>query len=384
MAGGPGNGGAINNGGSGGRLSLTLSVVAGNTAAGNGPDIAGALNTDGGGNVIGKTDGITGFTPTSSDRTGTVASPLSPVLGALASNGGTEQTFALLPGSPAIDLLACPGTLITDARGVSRPQGTLCDAGAYEARAFTTGTFTGGSQQANLNTAFASGVGLTVTGTSGDPVAGGLITFTITPNNGASATFTGTTTGCTVTGGVVAVCTIGSGGVVSSPTFTANGTLGGFTIAATAGGVPTVTFTETNVTVLVLSPTVIQNAGPGVPYSQQITATGGSGSGYTYSLASGSTLPSGLTLNSSTGVLSGMTPSTAGSYTFTVQVTDSVNTVASQTYTLAVAVPNATPAPAPTRTVTGGGTVTPIPATHAPAPTVVPATGTPLPQPVRH
>jgi len=109
VAGGPGNGGAINNGGSGGRLSLTLSVVAGNTAAGNGPDIAGALNTDGGGNVIGKTDGITGFTPTSSDRTGTVASPLSPVLGALASNGGTVQTFALLPGSPAIDLLACPG-----------------------------------------------------------------------------------------------------------------------------------------------------------------------------------------------------------------------------------------------------------------------------------
>jgi CSLREA domain-containing protein len=57
-----------------------------------------------------------------------------PMLGPLANNGGSTglQTMALLTGSPAIDAgdnAACP---ITDARGVSRPQGPLCDIGAVE------------------------------------------------------------------------------------------------------------------------------------------------------------------------------------------------------------------------------------------------------------
>lgn len=55
---------------------------------------------------------------------------LDPMLGPLANNGGPTQTMALLPGSPAIDTAAnCPAT---DQRGVSRPQGSACDIGAYE------------------------------------------------------------------------------------------------------------------------------------------------------------------------------------------------------------------------------------------------------------
>jgi predicted outer membrane repeat protein len=56
-----------------------------------------------------------------------------PKLGALADNGGSTQTMALLPGSAAIDAgddSACP---TTDQRGVVRPQGAHCDMGAYEA-----------------------------------------------------------------------------------------------------------------------------------------------------------------------------------------------------------------------------------------------------------
>jgi hypothetical protein len=55
-----------------------------------------------------------------------------PKLGPLANNGGPTDTQALLSGSPAIDfapLAGCPGT---DQRGVSRPQGSLCDSGAFE------------------------------------------------------------------------------------------------------------------------------------------------------------------------------------------------------------------------------------------------------------
>ena len=64
----------------------------------------------------------------------------------------------------------------------------------------------------------------------------------------------------------------------------------------------------------------LPNATTGIAYSQTIPATGGSGSGYTFTVSSGS-LPPGLSLSSG-GVLSG-TATTAGSYNFTVQVTDS-------------------------------------------------------------
>ncbi len=67
-------------------------------------------------------------------------------LGPLADNGGPTQTHALQPGSVAIDaapdctdVFGTPGrpvapkdVVTTDQRGVSRPQGSACDVGAYE------------------------------------------------------------------------------------------------------------------------------------------------------------------------------------------------------------------------------------------------------------
>ncbi|MDQ6747088.1 MAG: hypothetical protein M3010_03145, partial [Candidatus Dormibacteraeota bacterium] len=57
-----------------------------------------------------------------------------PRLAALANNGGFEPTRALNAGSPAIDAVStgCPPPS-TDQRGVTRPQGTRCDVGAFEA-----------------------------------------------------------------------------------------------------------------------------------------------------------------------------------------------------------------------------------------------------------
>jgi beta-glucanase (GH16 family) len=54
-------------------------------------------------------------------------------LGPLANNGGPTLTHALLPGSPAIDLADAATSPPTDQRGVSRPQGSGPDTGAYEA-----------------------------------------------------------------------------------------------------------------------------------------------------------------------------------------------------------------------------------------------------------
>jgi hypothetical protein len=68
-----------------------------------------------------------------------------PLLEPLADNGGPSQTHALLAGSPAIDAgddSSCPAT---DQRGVTRPQGTRCDIGAYEAAAAPAGNTPPGS-----------------------------------------------------------------------------------------------------------------------------------------------------------------------------------------------------------------------------------------------
>jgi Putative Ig domain len=59
---------------------------------------------------------------------------------------------------------------------------------------------------------------------------------------------------------------------------------------------------------------------PAVPYTETITASGGTGP-YSYSVTTGA-LPAGMSLNSSTGVISG-TPTTQNTYTFAITATDS-------------------------------------------------------------
>lgn len=53
-------------------------------------------------------------------------------LGKLGSHGGSIPTIPLLAGSPAINAGVCEGAPSKDARGISRPQGAGCDAGAFE------------------------------------------------------------------------------------------------------------------------------------------------------------------------------------------------------------------------------------------------------------
>jgi len=69
-------------------------------------------------------------------------------------------------------------------------------------------------------------------------------------------------------------------------------------------------------------------------YSQTLVATGGSGSGFNWSVTSGS-LPVGLSLAAATGVISG-TPTTAATYNFTVTATD--NTSATLTVSKALSI----------------------------------------------
>jgi hypothetical protein len=126
-----------------GQVNVHNSILAGNTDTNGDPDCSGSL-TSGGYNLIQTVSpGCALSGVLTGNRTG-----VSPNLGPLAFNGGPTQTHALLPGSPAIDAgnpVGCtdsgdpsadppipPALLTTDQRSAPRPQGTVCDIGAYE------------------------------------------------------------------------------------------------------------------------------------------------------------------------------------------------------------------------------------------------------------
>ena len=121
----PGNGGGIS-----GPAQLLNTLVAYNTAAGSGPDVSSNF-TSLGCNLIGNTNGSSGF-----GATGDLLN-VNPLLAPLANNGGPTPTCALLPGSLAIDagtnaVLSAPYYLTTDQRGYPRPSDLHVDIGAFE------------------------------------------------------------------------------------------------------------------------------------------------------------------------------------------------------------------------------------------------------------
>ncbi|MBI5962475.1 MAG: S-layer homology domain-containing protein [Chloroflexi bacterium] len=115
------NGGGIDN--DSGAITATNSIIA-HQASGN--DCVGAM-IDGGNNLESATS--CGFTAAGSLQNVTITQL---ALGALADNGGLTQTHALSVGSVAIDAGNNATCLLTDQRGVIRPQGAVCDIGAYE------------------------------------------------------------------------------------------------------------------------------------------------------------------------------------------------------------------------------------------------------------
>jgi hypothetical protein len=84
---------------------------------------------------------------------------------------------------------------------------------------------------------------------------------------------------------------------------------------------------------LAITTTSIPHGNRFVSYSAQINVTGGEAP-YTWTVSSG-TLAPGLTLNSNTGVISG-TPTTAGTYIFTVTVRDQGGRSTSRSYKFAI------------------------------------------------
>lgn len=113
-----------------------------------------------------------------------------------------------------------------------------------------------------------------------------------------------------------------------------------------------VTLSVTCPSMTIASPASMPDATAGVAYTQTITASGGTAP-YSYS-KSGGTLPPGLILSSG-GALSG-TPTTTGTYSFTVSASDSGSCVAAMSYTITVACPAITVSPSTLAYATVGST----------------------------
>jgi hypothetical protein len=221
------------------RATLGDTIVAGNARTGGSPsDIGGldATNVGGTYNLIGKggSGGITGGTGGNIVLTGNAAPGLAP----LGNYGGATQTCPLLPGCPAIDAGSnslIPAGLNTDQRGLARIVNGTVDIGAVESQGFTLTAATGSTPQSTPpGAAFADPLAVTVTANDPtEPVAGGVVTFTVNPNGGAGATLS------------AGSATIAAGGS-AQVTANANANAGTYSVTASAAGAAPIRFALSN------------------------------------------------------------------------------------------------------------------------------------------
>jgi len=171
---------------------------------------------DGFGNVV---PGVTvTFNAPASGASGTFAGGLNT---AITNSQGvaTAAVFTANSKAGAYTVTATAGTLATN------PGFALTNkAGAPASIAATGGT----PQTTAVNTAFAQRLAATVKDASGNPVAGATVTFNA-PGGGASGTFAGGSN----------TATTNTQGVATAPVFTANGTVGGYTVTAKVGALTT-------------------------------------------------------------------------------------------------------------------------------------------------
>ncbi len=151
-----------------------------------------------------------------------------------------------------------------------------------------------------------------------------------------------------------------TGALTGTPT--ATGTRN-FTIRATDGNgaFGSRAYTVIIAAAIVVNPATLAGGTVGSAYSRTVTSTGGTGT-KTFSVSAGA-LPSGLSLNASTGVISG-TPTGAGSSAFTIRATDSIGAIGARAYSVTInpaitlspaSLPNGTSGTPYSRTVSASG-----------------------------
>ena len=255
----------------------------------------------------------------------------------------TSVLFAAGTGSAPITLVDAQATTLTATLG---------------AVSGTSGSFTVGSAGGNKLVFSPATPG---PGTAGGPIPN-LAVQADDPYGNVAVSASGSVTLSIKTGSPQATFTSGTPSVAlnaGTATFTtlvvtASGT---YALAATPVGIVGVTGVATsNGFVVNVLPNITTTSLPAATktgmYAQTLSVSGGTGP-YTWSLASGS-LPAGLTLNASTGVVSGTVSASAASQNFTAEVTDANGVTDTQALTIVVdTVVNITTTTLPDSTRTG-------------------------------
>ena len=249
----------------------------------------------------------------------------------LAASGGsgTGYTWSVTSGASALTTVG----LSLSSGGVL--SGSLPVAGSAT---FTAKVVDSASNSATASLTVTVGTGLTITSSSPLPVgyAGTAYSDTLTAAGGS-----GTGRTWSVTSGASSLTAVGltlsSTGVLSGATPVSGAATFTAKVVDSASNSATATISVTinaGVSIMTTSPLPIGYGG--VAYSQAFAATGGTGSGYTWTVTAGasSLTTIGLSLSSG-GVLSGATP-VAGTASFTVQVKDSANNTASGTFSVTI------------------------------------------------
>ncbi|KPL90321.1 right-handed parallel beta-helix repeat-containing protein [Herpetosiphon geysericola] len=173
-----------------GIVTLTNSLISNNRKNGLANDLAGNF-VSGDYNLLGDVSAAS-----LSGSTTNTLSNTAPLLAPLANYGGSTASYALLPGSPAIDAAGAAHCPTSDQRGIARA--ASCDIGAFESQGFRLNLVSGDQQTTLTNTPFAAPLVFTITANAAEePVGpGGLISLSA-PTTGASlnpAMFTISTT----------------------------------------------------------------------------------------------------------------------------------------------------------------------------------------------
>lgn len=231
-----------------GSATIKNTIIAGNSSnTTTGQDLAGSFTSQGF-NLIGKSDGSTGFSNgANADQVGTNAAPLLAKLAPLSDNGGPTPTIALLSDSPAIDKGNSFG-LTSDQRGGTRPVnlpskppapgGNEADIGAFEAQNTAPHhlAFTVQPGNTNVNSAITPAVEVEIRDASNLLVDSSANVTIALGNNPAGATLSGTTT------------VAASNGVASFSNLSLNKTANGYTLAASSASLTGATSGPFNVT----------------------------------------------------------------------------------------------------------------------------------------
>ncbi len=229
----------------------------------------------------------------------------------------TTGSATTLTGTPATAASAASFTLkVTDSAGNSQTvnYSVTVDSG------ISISPVTGALPVAYANLAYSSGT-LTASGGSGTGYTWSTVSGSLPPSWLSFSTTTGAAT--TLTGTPAAAASAAS-----------------FTLKVTdsAGNSQTITYSVTVDAGITLNPSggALPTAYVNSAYSTTLVANGGSGSGQNWTVASGSTLPSWLSLNATTGVLSGTPAAAASAADFSTEVTDSAGNMATGSYSVTV------------------------------------------------